>query len=206
MDALLISSSGLIYGLLTSFVVSNRKVLIMKGDNLWLGYTFCALLTDATDLQLCCIASFFVGEGSDQFCGVSVFVAAVFWQGRCGRDVRAINRPGSQLLGANGRDDGAIILQKISRLDLRKLLLLLLMLAVETCHGEHLAAVCEDNFGGEGQGASEGAATISDDAGLVSDETCSTLDGRGGCVAGFTTAVFYFFNLNKNARGNKTSN
>ncbi|CAI8598187.1 unnamed protein product [Vicia faba] len=57
-------------------------------------------------------------------------------------------------------------------------------------HINHVAAVITI-LGGEGQGASEGATTISDAAGLVSDETCSALDGRGGCVAGFTTAGMF---------------
>lgn len=38
-----------------------------------------------------------------------VFVVILFNYDHIGHAIRAINRPGSQLLGANGRDDGPIV-------------------------------------------------------------------------------------------------
>ncbi|CAK8578834.1 unnamed protein product [Lathyrus sativus] len=55
-------------------------------------------------------------------------------------------------------------------------------------HINPVAAAYDSILGGEGHGASEGAATVSDASGLVSDGTCSAFDGRVGCVTGFTTA------------------
>jgi len=60
-------------------------------------------------------------------------------------------------------------------------------------HINPIAAAYDTILGGEGasEGAGVGAraATVSDSAGQATEETCSALDGRGGCAAGVTTAA-----------------